>query len=73
MPNKFGTRTEYITIEVPIYSGKVRYKLLNYDFSINTCILPLSNIIKLKEYNNSYNSSGSGDINSHNDPMTCMD
>jgi len=41
-----------IAIEVPIFSGKVRYKLLNYDFSINTCILPLSNIIKLKEYNN---------------------
>eukprot|EP01083_Nonionella_stella_P194368 716915_1 len=34
-----GSRPEYITIEVPIYSGKVRYKLLNYDFSINTCIL----------------------------------
>eukprot|EP01084_Bolivina_argentea_P091715 165075_1 len=49
------SRPEYITIEVPIYSGKVRYKLLNYDFSINTSIIPLSNIIKLKEYNNAYN------------------
>merc|ERR1719445_2694528 len=42
---------QYIAIEVPVYSGKVRYKLLNYDLSINTCILPLSNIIKLREYN----------------------
>ena len=36
-------------IELPIYSGKVRYKLLNYDFSINTAILPFSNIENLKE------------------------
>lgn len=50
--NKSRDEQQYIAIEVPIYSGKVRYKLLNYDFSINTCILPLSNIIKLKEYNN---------------------
>jgi len=52
MGNKSRDEQQYIAIEVPIYSGKVRYKLLNYDFSINTCILPLSNIIKLKEYNN---------------------
>jgi len=50
--NKSREEQPYIAIEVPIFSGKVRYKLLNYDFSINTCILPLSNIIKLKEYNN---------------------
>eukprot|EP01083_Nonionella_stella_P194367 716914_1 len=68
-----GSRPEYITIEVPIYSGKVRYKLLNYDFSINTCILPLSNIIKLKEYNNDYNSSGGGVASNHTDPMTWIE
>jgi len=48
------SRQEYIAIEVPIYSGKVRYKLLNYDFSINTGILPLSNIIRLKQDNDDY-------------------
>jgi len=45
---------QYIAIEVPVYSGKVRYKLLNYDLSINTCILPLSNILKLKEFNTAH-------------------
>ena len=65
------SRPEIIAIEVPIYSGKVRYALLNYDFSINTAILPLSNIIKLKEYNNDYNESG--DSNAHTDPMTWVE
>jgi len=40
-----------ITIDVPIYSGKVRFMLLNREFSINTCILPLGNIIRLRDYN----------------------
>ena len=48
--NKSRDEQQYIAIELPIYSGKVRYLLLNYDFSIDTCILPLSNIIKLKTY-----------------------
>ena len=65
------SRQEYIALEVPIYSGKVRYKLLNYDFSINTGILPLSNIIKLKEYNNEYNHSNNG--NEADDPMTWIE
>jgi len=66
MGNKSRDEQQYIAIEVPIYSGKVRYKLLNYDFSINTCILPLSNIIKLKEYNNE-------DANSMDDRMTWVE
>jgi len=61
-------RAEYVALEVPIYSGKVRYKLLNYDFSMNTCILPLSNVIRLSEYNNDYDHSING--NQNNDPLT---
>jgi len=64
--NKSRSEQSYIAIEVPIYSGKVRYKLLNYDFSINTCILPLSNIIKLKDYNNE-------DANSSDERMTWLE
>jgi len=62
---------DYIALEVPIYSGKVRYKLLNYDFSINTCILPLSNVIRLIDYNNNYNHSING--NQDNQPLTWRD
>mmetsp|Transcript_38972 Transcript_38972/g.62220 ORF Transcript_38972/g.62220 Transcript_38972/m.62220 type:complete len:680 (-) Transcript_38972:272-2311(-) len=67
LPTKSRQEETIIAIEVPIYSGKVRYKLLNYDFSINTGILPLSNIIKLKDYNNQYaNGNDSG-------PMTWVE
>merc|ERR1719229_1528195 len=64
-----SSRPEYIAIEVPIYSGKVRYKLLNFDFSINTAIVPLSSIINMKHHNNSYNEQY-GDDEEHSGPMT---
>eukprot|EP00485_Elphidium_margaritaceum_P009954 CAMPEP_0202689444 /NCGR_PEP_ID=MMETSP1385-20130828/4705_1 /ASSEMBLY_ACC=CAM_ASM_000861 /TAXON_ID=933848 /ORGANISM="Elphidium margaritaceum" /LENGTH=694 /DNA_ID=CAMNT_0049344577 /DNA_START=44 /DNA_END=2128 /DNA_ORIENTATION=- len=64
------SRQELIVISVPVYSGKVRYKLLNYDFSINTGILPLSNIVQLKHYNNQV-SGGSDDDDAA--PMTWLE
>ena len=65
---KDANEQSYIVLEVPIYSGKVRYKLLNYDFSINTCILPLSNVLNLMEYNNDYDHTING--NQGKDPLT---
>ena len=64
-------KQQYVVLEVPIYSGKVRYKLLNYDFSINTCILPLSNVLQLMQYNNEYDHTING--NEHNQPLTWKD
>merc|ERR1712233_126388 len=64
-------KQQYVVLEVPIYSGKVRYKLLNYDFSINTCILPLSNVLQLMQYNNEYDHSING--NQNKDPITWGD